>query len=196
MGNVFSILNLGKILADVNWQLLLMLNNDSMILSQEFANPLVHPHIRVFTEDLGERLAEACQAEKWKNDVHADLAGPMAHHMGKDYFVNEPALAALGVGDEEIVAVLPSWWFIHEGKLYARVQSLMSHPTEDCLLIDNHSNSSEEVPLNLFVVPYPGLQVVHCYHNLKNPQRIAGMDHLIDYWTMIENLISRDCKHK
>ena len=196
MGNVFSILNLGKILADVNWQSLLMLNNDSMILSQEFANPLVRPHIWVFTEDSGERLAEACQAEKWKNDVHADLAGPMARHLGKDYFVNEPALAALGVGDDEMVAVLPSRWFIREGKLYARVQRLMSHPTEDCLLINNHSNSCEEVPLDSFIVPYPELQVVHSYHNLKNPQRIAGMDYLIDYWTMIENLISRNCKHK
>ncbi|KAJ7937907.1 hypothetical protein B0H13DRAFT_1580720, partial [Mycena leptocephala] len=59
---------------------------------REFANPLVRPHIRVFGEDSGNKLGEACQAEKWKLEVAADLAGPMVRHEGKDYFVNEPAL--------------------------------------------------------------------------------------------------------
>ncbi|KAJ7714682.1 hypothetical protein B0H14DRAFT_2306770, partial [Mycena olivaceomarginata] len=85
----------------------------------EFANPLVRPHIRVFGEDSGDKLGEACQAEKWKLEVvAADLAGPMVRHEGKDYFVNEPALANIGcMGDYS--AVLPCRWFLRNGKIWA-----------------------------------------------------------------------------
>ncbi|KAJ6448648.1 hypothetical protein C8R45DRAFT_752497, partial [Mycena sanguinolenta] len=74
LGNTFAILDLGKILAD------------------EFTNPLVRPFIRVLGEDSGEMLREACQAEKWRADVSANLAGPMVRHGEQDFFVNEPAL--------------------------------------------------------------------------------------------------------
>ncbi|KAK6981165.1 hypothetical protein R3P38DRAFT_3234652 [Favolaschia claudopus] len=51
LGNTFAVLDLGKILAD------------------ECANPLVRPFIRVLSEDAGEFLAEACQAEKWRTEI-------------------------------------------------------------------------------------------------------------------------------
>ncbi|KAJ7900644.1 hypothetical protein B0H14DRAFT_2556105 [Mycena olivaceomarginata] len=87
----------------------------------------LRPYIRVLSEDSAERLDEACQAQKWKLEVAADLSGPMARHENKDYFVNEPALANIGTLGE-YAAVPPSRGFLRKGKIWAKVQRLISHP--------------------------------------------------------------------
>ncbi|KAF7339159.1 hypothetical protein MVEN_01993000 [Mycena venus] len=142
---------------------------------EEFANPLVRPYIRVLSEDSAERLDEACQAQKWKLEVAADLAGPMARHENKDYFVNEPALANIGTLGE-YAAVLPSRWFLRKGKIWAKVQRLISHPDEksDSLVIDN-CHECEEIPLSNFFLSFEELKTTHTYHNLKNPAKITGI---------------------
>ncbi|KAJ7432037.1 hypothetical protein FB451DRAFT_984978, partial [Mycena latifolia] len=159
LGNSFATLDLGKILRD------------------EFANPLVRPFIRVLSEDSGEFLCQASQAEKWRVDVSPDLSGPMVRMGNQDFYVNEPALAHLGSPDDnntDWAAVLPSRWFLRDNQIWAKVQRLRSHPTEDCLLIDNRTDKCEEIPLSNFFASFPELETIHTYHGLKNPSRIAG----------------------
>ncbi|KAG5634225.1 hypothetical protein H0H81_002803 [Sphagnurus paluster] len=118
LGNLFSILDFNKILA------------------HEWANPLVRPHIKILSEDAGEHLSEPSQAEKWKTEVSSDLSGPIVRHEDKDYFVNEPALASLD-NSQEFVAVLPTRWFVHDGKVWAKARRLHQDPdNSDHLLID------------------------------------------------------------
>ncbi|KAJ7252875.1 hypothetical protein C8J57DRAFT_1660976 [Mycena rebaudengoi] len=144
---------------------------------EEFANPLVRPFIHVLSEDAGEHLSEASQAEKWRLDVSPDLSGPMVRLDNQDYFVNEPALVHLGTEGaptSEWTAVLPSRWFLRDKKIWAKVQRLRSHPTEDGLLIDNRSGQCGVFPLSNFFASFPDLEPIHQFHGLKNPSRIIG----------------------
>ncbi|KAJ7278158.1 hypothetical protein C8J57DRAFT_1126069, partial [Mycena rebaudengoi] len=159
LGNTFAVLDLEKILA------------------HEFANPLVRPFIQVLSEDSGELLRQASQAEKWHRDVSPDLSGPMVRLGQQDFFVNEPALVHIAsegeFSSQEWAAVLPSRWFIRDNKIWAKVQRLYSHPTEDCLLIDNR-HECEDIPLSNFFASFPDLEPVHKFHGLKNPSKIVG----------------------
>ncbi|KAJ7654427.1 hypothetical protein DFH06DRAFT_993722, partial [Mycena polygramma] len=159
LGNTFAVLDLGKILAD------------------EFANPLVRPFIRVLSEDAGESLREASQAEKWRTDVSANLSGPMVRRGEQDFFVNEPALAHIGPEDgAEWAAVLPSRWFMRDNQIWAKIQRLRSHPDpkKDCLLVDSRSDECEELPLARFFASFVELEAIHEYHQLKNPSKITA----------------------
>ncbi|KAJ6477093.1 hypothetical protein C8R47DRAFT_985146 [Mycena vitilis] len=155
LGNTFAVLDLGKILAD------------------EFANPLVRPFIRVLSEDAGESLREASQAEKWRTDVSPNLSGPMVRRGEQDFFVNEPALAHIGPED---AAVLPSRWFMRDNQIWAKIQRLRSHPDpkKDCLLVDSRSGECEELPLARFFASFVELEAIHEYHQLKNPSKITA----------------------
>ncbi|KAF8183056.1 hypothetical protein K438DRAFT_1767116 [Mycena galopus ATCC 62051] len=97
----------------------------------------------------------------------------MARHENKDYFVHEPALANVGTLGE-YAAVLPSRWFLHDGKIWARVQRLISHPKSDSLVID-HRRECEDIPLSNFFLSFEELKTTHTYHNLKNPAKVTGI---------------------
>lgn len=125
------------------------------------------------SDDSGERLAEACQADKWKSEVAPDLAGPMVQQEGKDYFVNEPALANFGTLGGH-AAVLPSRWFLRDGKIWAKAQRLVPHPTEDSLVVDNRQTQCEEIPLSRSFLSFEELKTTYTHHNLKNPATISG----------------------
>ncbi|KAJ7138522.1 hypothetical protein C8R43DRAFT_1132056 [Mycena crocata] len=178
LGNTFAVLDLGRLLRD------------------EFANPLVRPFIRVLSEDSGETLRQASQAEKWRVDVSPDLSGPMVRLDGRDFYVNEPALVHVG-GDSgaDWAAVLPSRWFLRDNKIWAKAQRLRSHPTEDGLLIDNRSNQCEEIPLSDFFASFSELASVHKFHGLKNPSRILGYANSGEHWDM-EHLSIEPCDIK
>jgi len=49
------------------------------------ANPLVRKYMHFFAEDTGGKLKEAWQVNRWKNDVNAEICGPMVCHEGKDF---------------------------------------------------------------------------------------------------------------
>ncbi|KAJ6538911.1 hypothetical protein B0H10DRAFT_1626176, partial [Mycena sp. CBHHK59/15] len=69
------------------------INDWLKILEHEFANPLVRPHVHLYPEDSGNRLEEARQAAKWKEEVDGNISAPMARAPnGKDYYVEEAAL--------------------------------------------------------------------------------------------------------
>ncbi|KAJ6477085.1 hypothetical protein C8R47DRAFT_1323414 [Mycena vitilis] len=177
LGNTFAVLDLGKILAD------------------EFANPLVRPFIRVLSEDAGESLREASQAEKWRTDVSPNLSGPMVRRGEQDFFVNEPALAHIGPEDgAEWAAVLPSRWFMRDNQIWAKIQRLRSHPDpkKDCLLVDSRSGECEELPLARFFASFVELEAIHEYHQLKNPSKITGYATGGQDWT-VANLKITPC---
>ncbi|TFK70456.1 hypothetical protein BDN72DRAFT_838978 [Pluteus cervinus] len=161
LGNLYTIIDLGRVLAD------------------EFANPLIRPFIKIFSTDSGECLTEASEANKWHHEVDANLAGPMVRHNEKDYFVNEPAIALIG---GKCCGVLPSRWFLKDGEIWARVQHLKSHPSENSLLIDNRGESCEEIPLADFAACFLDLQTTYVYYGLSDPKRISGIVHSGEKW--------------
>lgn len=65
----------------------------------------------LYAEDAGNALSEARHGKQWKNEVPADLAGPMARtSTGKDFFVHEIAMA--NVDDRGTVApVMVTRWY-------------------------------------------------------------------------------------
>ncbi|KAK7455889.1 hypothetical protein VKT23_010927 [Stygiomarasmius scandens] len=162
-GNIFSILDLSRILA------------------QEFSNPLVRPHISVLSEDSGEMLDSACQAQKWRDCVNANLTGPMARHNGNDFFVNEPAL--VNTDDQGGFAlVLPTRWFLRRKEdgsreIWARVQYLDNHPHSDTLIIDMRSGQCDEIPLHRFFASYSDLKKKHRYYGIADPDAVTGIIH-------------------
>ncbi|RDB19146.1 hypothetical protein Hypma_014226 [Hypsizygus marmoreus] len=97
----------------------------------------------------------------------------MVRHEGKDYFVNEPALAHVG-DDGGFAMVLPSRWFLKGGKIWAKVQRLISHASEG-LLIDNRDDACLEIPVQDFFLSYPDLKVTHTSYGLPDPSEIKGL---------------------
>ncbi|KZV81638.1 hypothetical protein EXIGLDRAFT_628172, partial [Exidia glandulosa HHB12029] len=66
-------------------------NSLADMLAQEWANPLVSPHLHTLPEDAGQRAQEAWHAEQWMTRLPLDLATPMIRHNNLDYYVFEPA---------------------------------------------------------------------------------------------------------
>ncbi|KAF9063908.1 hypothetical protein BDP27DRAFT_1160400, partial [Rhodocollybia butyracea] len=71
-------------------------NSLADIISQEMANPKVHPHLSFYPEQVGQDLSEARQFAHWLHEVPDDKMGPMLHVGDTDYYVFEPAMLQSG----------------------------------------------------------------------------------------------------
>ncbi|KAL1669170.1 hypothetical protein GGF50DRAFT_21913, partial [Schizophyllum commune] len=171
MGNTFTVLDL------------------STIIAHEWANPLVRRHVATLAEDAGSGLDRRSQAGKWRNEVDPMLGGPMARHNGKDYYVEEPALARLD-GAEGVHPVLPMRWFTRSGATWAQVWPLRKHPTKDAFLVDARAPALSEVPLTAFVLSYPELASTHEALGYPNPGLINGVVYTGRTWTNRDIAIS------
>lgn len=140
---------------------------------QEMANPLVRKHMHFFSEDAGNELKAAWQAGRWKDEVNADISGPMVRHEGKDYFVNEPALANWG-RNGEYRPVLPTRFFRRGGKDWAKIHHLRVHPTEHSFLIDARDGACDELPISAFFASYLEFKSDYTYYRLPEPSKIKG----------------------
>ncbi|KAJ7239146.1 hypothetical protein C8J57DRAFT_1086540 [Mycena rebaudengoi] len=152
------------------------INDWYKIISHEFANPLIRPHLHLYPEDTGEHLEEARQAAKWKDEVDANIAGPMARDVdGKDYYVEEPCLAHLNNGG--VGPVLPIRWFMRGETLIAIVHLLHITPQRDAFIIDGTASGCIELPLSAFFLSVVDLQDPACQarYGLPSPHKIAGI---------------------
>ncbi|KAL1697796.1 hypothetical protein EV121DRAFT_274849, partial [Schizophyllum commune] len=158
LGNPFAMLDFGKILAD------------------EWANPLVRPHIHTYAEDAGEKLNAPYHGAKWREEVKAVLSGPMVRAPdGRDYYVQEPALAVVGPS-RSVQPVMPTRWFLRDGNLWGRVQALgvVSDGSATALAIDARIDCFE-LPLSAFLESYEELRHSYTAHNLPEPSRVEGV---------------------
>ncbi|KAM5539994.1 hypothetical protein V8D89_006326 [Ganoderma adspersum] len=63
------------------------------IITQEMANPRVHPYLHFYPEDTsGKYLAEAWQAKRWLEEVADEVLTPMLRLGSQDFYIHEPAL--------------------------------------------------------------------------------------------------------
>lgn len=97
----------------------------------------------------------------------------MVQHDEKDYFVNEPALANVD-NFAGYSPVLPTRWFMRDGKVWSKALRLISHPSEDSLIIDLRSGVCEEIPLEAYFASFEEVKTNHRYHGLADPSRITG----------------------
>ncbi|KZW00122.1 hypothetical protein EXIGLDRAFT_588198, partial [Exidia glandulosa HHB12029] len=68
-------------------------NDIETIIQHEWANPLVRPRVRTYPVHRSRRRENACDGDKWADEIDAALAAPMARSSdGQDYFVGEVAV--------------------------------------------------------------------------------------------------------
>ncbi|RDX40530.1 hypothetical protein OH76DRAFT_1394203 [Lentinus brumalis] len=153
---------------------LFSVNSFKKLVQHELANPLVCRHLHWYSEEVGDSGSEAWQFDKWRHEVPGSIAGPMVRSPeGKDYFVNEPALANVdNLGS--IAPVIPVRWFMRDGGLHALAHRLYVHPRDqNAYTIDGRS--ALELPMSAFFSPYPDFAREHSYYNLPSPSRVTGV---------------------
>ncbi|KAF8263119.1 hypothetical protein EI94DRAFT_1704260 [Lactarius quietus] len=60
-------------------------------IAEDFANPLVRPHLMFYPEDLQGKVCEAWQAQKWLAEAGLDNLSPMVVFRDQHFYVNELA---------------------------------------------------------------------------------------------------------
>ncbi|KII85794.1 hypothetical protein PLICRDRAFT_115102, partial [Plicaturopsis crispa FD-325 SS-3] len=157
-------------------------NDWKEILAHEWANPLVRKHIKTYAEDIDDSFDGAYHGEKWRHLVDGNLAGPMARAIdGKDYFVEEPAMANINEL-ADVGPVMPVRWFKRNGQIWAQAHHLRLRPTGDAYVIDARKEGYIELPLTAFFLSITELEDAACQqrYNLP-PQVIAGTVRIILY---------------
>ncbi|KAJ7640099.1 hypothetical protein DFH06DRAFT_1271580 [Mycena polygramma] len=144
------------------------------ILEHEFANPLIRPKLHLYPEDSGQKLEEARQAAKWKEEVDGNISGPMARGKGgKDYYVEEICFAKVdgtGVGP-----VMPTRWFTRNGELLSIAHPLHLTPSRSAFVIDGSDTSCLEIPLADYFLNVRDLEDADCQsrYSIPPPSSIA-----------------------
>ncbi|KAG6824878.1 hypothetical protein H0H87_010835, partial [Tephrocybe sp. NHM501043] len=90
----------------------------SDLISQEFSNPRVCPHLRFYAEDNGKSVNQYFEARHWREAAHENdhqqiKLTPMAVIRGQHFYLYELCLLRNGG------ACVPYEWFIRKGKLHA-----------------------------------------------------------------------------
>ncbi|KAF7971893.1 hypothetical protein HWV62_19513 [Athelia sp. TMB] len=151
-------------------------NDWAQIIRNEFANPLVRPHISVYPEDSGDCLEETRQAARWKTEINTVFAGVMARgDADKDYFVEEPCFANLDDAGR-VGPVMPMRWFTRKGQLYCEAYLLAVTAARDAFVIDAR-NGVIELPLSAFFLSVLDLEDELCQSRycIPSPHRVLGI---------------------
>ncbi|KAF7364704.1 hypothetical protein MVEN_00340200 [Mycena venus] len=153
------------------------INDWFKILEHEFANPLVRPKLHLYPEDSGEKLEEARQAEKWKEEVDGNISAPMARgNGGKDYYVEEVCFAKLN-GDGAVGPVMPMRWFTRNGNIMSTAHPLRLTPSKLAFIIDGSDDACLEIPLENYFLNVRDLEDPECQHHygIPPPSSISGI---------------------
>ncbi|OSD07171.1 hypothetical protein PYCCODRAFT_1358838 [Trametes coccinea BRFM310] len=127
-------------------------NDLARLIKHEFANPVTRARLHLYSEDGDGKLREARQGSRWHEEVDPLLAGPMARSAtGKDYYVNEMALANL-VPEEPAAPVVIARWFMRAGQLVAKVHPLRMTPDRHQLVVDARPGMVKDVALTSFLL--------------------------------------------
>ncbi|OJT11326.1 hypothetical protein TRAPUB_12201, partial [Trametes pubescens] len=136
---------------------------------QEFANPVTRADLHLYPEVDGNKLCEARHAKRWQDEVDAALAAPMARSTtGKDYFVNEVALANIDM-QGTVAPVMVARWFIRAGKLIAKAHPMRLTLDGVELVIDAREQKTIEIPLTSFVLNIDNLLSSHTQAEWRLP---------------------------
>ncbi|KAI9434849.1 hypothetical protein H4582DRAFT_1818227 [Lactarius indigo] len=93
-------------------------NSIADIISQEMANPLVHPHLHFYPEDAGKMVSEYWHRWHWHDNADPAVVTPMAVINGLHFFVHEPCFLANGR------AIMPYHWFLCGDSILAKAWPL------------------------------------------------------------------------
>ncbi|KAF7349031.1 hypothetical protein MVEN_01424500 [Mycena venus] len=124
----------------------------------------------------GERLEEARQAAKWKQEVDGNISGPMARGRGgKDYFVEEVCFAKLDGG--MVGPVMPMRWFTRQGRMWSIAHPLRLTAAKSAFVIDGRESSCLEIPLDDYFLNVRDLEDpdVQVRYTIPPPSSIAGI---------------------
>ncbi|KAG8712744.1 hypothetical protein FRC09_019504, partial [Ceratobasidium sp. 395] len=151
-------------------------NSLQTMIAHEMANPVTASKLATFPEDSGEYMAGPTHGEKWRTEVDANLASPMArlHKTSgafQDYFVNEPCLVRAG---DQTAPVMVSRWFKRNGSLVANVHKLVPLEGRNGYAVDG--GNCLEVPEEDFHLALPDFRRVYGEYKLPSP------DHILDFW--------------
>ncbi|KAI0716145.1 hypothetical protein C8T65DRAFT_572363 [Cerioporus squamosus] len=147
------------------------------IIKHEFANPIVRRHLATYAQDPGNFLHDTRQARKWREEVDPNLAGPMARAAdGKDYFVQELALAEVPAAGGTIPIMILRW-YEKDGKLIARAHPVRLTPTRDAFVVDGRPDKIVDIPLDCFRMSVEELhsKEVQRVYELPPPSSICGI---------------------
>ncbi len=133
------------------------------------------------------------QASKWAKEIDPTLAAPMARgHDGRDYFVNELAMACLHDGSrEDIVPLVVVRWFQRNGCLLSKAHPVLMHntgqPGEREYVVDARKDALVEVPLvsYLFCVEDLCRLEVQVQWGLPAPERVHGKSYISSHYSDI-----------
>ncbi len=115
------------------------------------------------------------QGKRWRSEVDAELAGPMARGAdGQDYFVHE---LALGLVHDVLVPVMITRWFERHGALFAQVHPVRLTSDGAAYVIDARQEKMFDIALNDLKVSVVELEKheTHSFHHLPHPNHIEGI---------------------
>ncbi|KAG6826289.1 hypothetical protein H0H92_000438, partial [Tricholoma furcatifolium] len=144
------------------------------LVSQEFSNLRVRPHLRFYAEDNGKSVNEYFEAHHWRetareNDSQQIKLTPMAVIRNQHFFLYEPCLLQNGG------ACIPYEWFKRNGKIHAMCWPALMGETATSgrgWIVDetNHIEVSEDQ----FSVSFIGWKSSAAVRDLPCPSTILG----------------------
>ncbi|KAJ7719255.1 hypothetical protein B0H14DRAFT_3098620 [Mycena olivaceomarginata] len=135
----------------------------------------VNDWLRFFS--IGQRLEEARQAAKWKQEVDGNISGPMARGTGgKDFFVEEVCFAKLD-SHGSVGPVMPMRWFTREGRMWSIAHPLRLTASNSAFVIDGRESTCLEIPLDKYFLNVRDLEDpdVQARYSIPPPSSIAGI---------------------
>jgi hypothetical protein len=94
----------------------------------------------------------------------------MVRSESQDYFVYEPALAMV---HNRPIAVMPTRFFMRDGKFYAKACHLLGGKHSDSWVIDGYSPMFE-IALDDFRFSLPWFEASHKDYGIPSPHKIYG----------------------
>ncbi|KAG8696163.1 hypothetical protein FRC09_008684 [Ceratobasidium sp. 395] len=167
-------------------------NSLKTIIAHEIANPITRSRLSVFPEDAGPYSSNATHGTKWRKEVKAEFASPMARiytgNSYQDYFVNEPALALV---DDIVVPLLITRWIKKSDSLVAQAHRLVPLSDRGGYAVDGRE--CFEVQESELLVALPDFRVVHKEYDLPSPEHILALwqdgepSHEVPWMEPVEN---------
>ena len=155
---------------------------EKLTVLQEFANPVTREILHLYPEEgVGPELKHPRQARKWAKEVDPAVAAPMARGIdGRDYFVNELAMARVG-SQRHPAPVVIARWFQREGALFSKAypvgfrETNMSEGPE--MIVDTREAHRLEIPLSEYMFCIEDLcqPSVQQQWAIPSPERLCGM---------------------